>query len=983
MGLPRFYGDYLVNFRKIFLALLPGLIGSLSIDGNPILYEVSERMFNYGSYYDEKRQAEIEKLLASPEGRQQLETNWHNAVINELETLILRYRPQNCLCLCFDGVAPVLKMQHQRQRRFKSTLNQYPGKNNFDSTSISPGTDRMRALDVKIKEWLNKMWLQGKLAARIIYSGSDIPGEGEHKIMEYFRQGLITNSTDVNNNAITHIVHGIDSDLSLLCLGLNRSNIILVRNFRTDQRDGFIPIDALRSSIIETLGAESSIEDFIALVALIGNDFMPPVPGLGIVPNNMELLINAYKQMSTPLVYQNELQLAGVRQLLTILVNNRANIYMNLNKYSEHPYPLSPDTITITDVTPPAQVAGVIPQPVIDIKINYDQLYYEWYHQWGPQGVEVMEPYLNSLPSELIEALDNAQSWATEIAVDFIRVWRWIVIYYLKGMNFINTNLTYPHFRAPLLETMLDYADSIATWPDNKPNNNSEYQLTVLHQMLAILPNREVLPKFLANIATNRLLDYYPQNFVIDFAGVPDAKRYKIAVPGVVKIPDQAIAYIPFIDPYRLVQTLTGIRITAEQNKTYAKGTLLVLDTGTASGQYARQQYSFQQFSKDPRRFVTGHAIPIGKKGGGTVAYAKNLSDVPGDVKATYDDYKLTEQLAAIISRATKRPYDALNALERWLLVNAEDDPNNIFGRKVDIGTDLETGAPVTVGSNMENNNKFITELNEAIKQPANIGRQLFRQLQEAIEKYSPQTPSLDVPKFEPNKVSYRDFTLFLPKERLSIFRQRGTDWQIIAMILRYASLLSKGQQWAIPQEIYAKSVATLNVTVEGFASPLNSQLLILSLNSTSPLAFCSLFPDLDRPFGSRGSFFDVNLVNLITVVNPPFIESVLARAAKYCLSQMEKSEGTGFIFYGPEWVDALYYDILTKSKYYKGHTVLLANKHYYMQGGQKILARFNSVVIAIGNIDNKQLKDILNYYASTLPEPVERKGGYQGRKKP
>lgn len=59
----------------------------------------------------------------------------------------------------------------------------------FENNSISPGTDFMYNLNKQLQ-----FFIQAKIAEdahwqnlEIILSGSDVPGEGEHKILQYIR----------------------------------------------------------------------------------------------------------------------------------------------------------------------------------------------------------------------------------------------------------------------------------------------------------------------------------------------------------------------------------------------------------------------------------------------------------------------------------------------------------------------------------------------------------------------------------------------------------------------------------------------------------------------------------------------------------------------------------------------------------------------------------------------------------------------------
>jgi 5'-3' exoribonuclease 1 len=92
-----------------------------------------------------------------------------------------------------DGVAPVAKLDQQRSRRFKSTYQNTLSRSLFkntdpdpwNTTTITPGTIFMKNLDKRIQEAFSNPELFN--LKEIIISGSNIYGEGEHKIFEYIR----------------------------------------------------------------------------------------------------------------------------------------------------------------------------------------------------------------------------------------------------------------------------------------------------------------------------------------------------------------------------------------------------------------------------------------------------------------------------------------------------------------------------------------------------------------------------------------------------------------------------------------------------------------------------------------------------------------------------------------------------------------------------------------------------------------------------
>ena len=113
-------------------------------------------------------------------------------------------KPRNKMFLAIDGVAPRAKMNQQRSRRFRSSkeraalMADYIAKEgkllddeSFDSNCITPGTEFMFRLGLAFRRWIaykmktDKFWQNG---AEIIFSGPEVPGEGEHKVMDMLEQ---------------------------------------------------------------------------------------------------------------------------------------------------------------------------------------------------------------------------------------------------------------------------------------------------------------------------------------------------------------------------------------------------------------------------------------------------------------------------------------------------------------------------------------------------------------------------------------------------------------------------------------------------------------------------------------------------------------------------------------------------------------------------------------------------------------------------
>ncbi len=185
-------------------------------------------------------------------------------------------------------------------------------------------------------------------------------------------------------------------------------------------------------------------------------------------------------------------------------------------------------------------------------------------------------------------------------------------------------------------------------------------------------------------------------------------------------------------------------------------------------------------------------------------------------------------------------------------------------------------------------------------------------------------------------------FTMSIEKHRYSALK--CNDEQILFMMMRYYILFPSSVQWSVPLDEYTKFYNE-GYTIEGFASPLNSMMLLLGGN------FCSVYDD-DKVFGSIGSFFDADFNGKSVVVNPPFVESLLYDAAVKVTSSLKMSK-CRFIFYGPDWQDSKFMKLLDKNKFVTNKKILKKGTYAYTNAitNTTHVATFNSVCFKLSSM--------------------------------
>ncbi|KAI1494422.1 exoribonuclease Dhp1 [Biscogniauxia mediterranea] len=276
-------------------------------------------------------------------------------------------RPRKLLMIAIDGVAPRAKMNQQRSRRFRSAQEakekqadkeelykmikkqnggvlppetlESVAKKAFDSNTITPGTPFMDILAISLRYWcaykLNTD--PGWANMKVIISDATVPGEGEHKIMNFIRSQRASPDHDPNTR---HVIYGLDADLIMLGLATHEPHFRVLREdvfaqegkARTckicgqkghdaqscrgeakqkegefDEKDKPVPlkpfiwlhVSVLREYLAVELDVpglpfrfdlERAIDDWVFMCSFVGNDFLPHLPALEIRENGIDTL---------------------------------------------------------------------------------------------------------------------------------------------------------------------------------------------------------------------------------------------------------------------------------------------------------------------------------------------------------------------------------------------------------------------------------------------------------------------------------------------------------------------------------------------------------------------------------------------------------------------------------------------------------------------------------------------------------------------
>ena len=494
------------------------------------------------------------------------------AVCAYLENILKFVRPDE-IFLAIDGVAPTAKMNQQRDRRYKSVkeahnmrvLNAKHKKDppvETDFNMISPGTEFMTDLQtaleahIKSQSQTSELWRGLK---KITLSGANVPGEGEHKIMDEIRRrgsNGSTGSTGSNgsngSNAEHPVVYGLDADLIFLSM-LNHPKIVLVRETTYFDKPGdsaaaeaysYLDIQELTAILLKILDRKTGLDalgklgvknvvatdhppsgpsgpsdpvrlirDYAFMCFLLGNDFIPHLPSLRIRDDSLADLIVFYKitawahaddgyllspglDLNYPFFSEFMREIAYVEN--EVLQGHAETRRKSIRRFKERVKQLDPYTRERENYT--------------YVEDKYDDCI-----QLGEPGwrVRYYKEHLNLVHTT--DALFQAQIF--RICKNYLEGCLWVIRYYLGQTD--NWDYQYNFRVAPSAKDVSNFLDNgfteHFTWPKTDP-------VSPYVQLMSILPadSHSLLPKCLHGLMTEKdsVLHYlYPIEFKVSLHG--------------------------------------------------------------------------------------------------------------------------------------------------------------------------------------------------------------------------------------------------------------------------------------------------------------------------------------------------------------------------------------------------------------------------------------------------------------------------------
>ena len=378
MGVPAFFKWLMKRYPKIVIEAREEL--NVGFNLNQIHmnnFGVDERIPPIDNLYFDMNG--IIHPCAHPEDRESPSSlaEMFNSIFDYCDKIIRIIRPRKLIYMAIDGVAPRAKMNQQRSRRFRAALSaqqnervsskiekewkdkglptdfldkQKKEKFKFDSNCITPGTDFLKQCSIAVRAYIKSRLNNDPLWSNlnVVFSDASVPGEGEHKILDFIRTQRTYETYDPNTY---HCIYGADADLIMLSLIMHEPHFCVIRESLSDkfymvcdicgkhghQRQDcdsatgkFVRNKATKEEILaynrekineiefslikigilreylelefkvllaEGKDLERIIDDFVFLCFLVGNDFLPNMPSLKIREGAIDAMVYLYKKI--------------------------------------------------------------------------------------------------------------------------------------------------------------------------------------------------------------------------------------------------------------------------------------------------------------------------------------------------------------------------------------------------------------------------------------------------------------------------------------------------------------------------------------------------------------------------------------------------------------------------------------------------------------------------------------------------------------
>jgi 5'-3' exoribonuclease 1 len=512
MGIPSYFSYIVKNhphiIKKYFKNVLK--VDNLYLDCNSIIYDVYSKIT-------------FDKLTET------IAISIIKQVISKIENYISIIEPQKTVIIAFDGVAPVAKLEQQRQRRYKSGYQNQLSRQIFKKTTpdpwntaaITPGTIFMAELNTMVTSHFNpEKLLKKENQLNILVSGSNKAGEGEHKLFDYIRLHPEKHSNE------TTVIYGLDADLIMLSINhlpvcpniyLFRETPHFIQSINSDlepDANYFLDIPELADKIISHMNNRSNIQcekstndvinrnkvyDYIFICFFLGNDFLPHFPALNIRTGGVDKMINAYMATIKPNEY---------------LTDGKTINWANVRKLVGHLSSLETEYIIAEHKTRDYKERNAIKTSKNESDENNEFKKFENCPQVQRELEKYINPFKPNWQNRYYRSLLNIKTDTTgvltkDVSINYLQGLEWTMKYYTRGC--CDWRWQYKYNYPPLLQDLIKHVPVFPTeFVPEKPFN----PVTEIVQLCYVLPRTSLnlLPNNLGQALIANYSEWYPND---------------------------------------------------------------------------------------------------------------------------------------------------------------------------------------------------------------------------------------------------------------------------------------------------------------------------------------------------------------------------------------------------------------------------------------------------------------------------------------
>ena len=523
MGIPSYFSYIVKNhpsiIKKYFKNVLK--VDNLYLDCNSIIYDVYNKM----SF--EPKSNGINETIGKTIIRQ---------VIAKIEHYIAIIEPQKTVYIAFDGVAPVAKLEQQRQRRYKSWYQNEISKQIYKKTTpdawntaaITPGTIFMCELNSMVSEHFastsKEKYSTEHSKVNNMVSGSNEEGEGEHKLFEYIRKNPEKHASE------TTVIYGLDADLIMLSINhlplspniyLFRETPHFIQSLNSElepDANYFLDIPELTNAIIKHLNKDTSdslpisnynkVYDYIFICFFLGNDFLPHFPALNIRTGGIDKMLNAYRVCIKPnenLTDGKTINWANLRRLISYLSSYEHEYILEEHK--------SRDRIASKNIPRNTNTKA----KANDEKQSLDNEFktFENCPQTERETEKYIDPFRPNWQRRYSRVLlgiktDTTGALTKDVAINYLQGLEWTMKYYTTGCA--DWRWQYKYNYPPLLQDLIKHVPVFPTeFVPLKPYN----PVTEIVQLCYVLPKSSLhlLPKGLGQALITNFSSWYKNDY--------------------------------------------------------------------------------------------------------------------------------------------------------------------------------------------------------------------------------------------------------------------------------------------------------------------------------------------------------------------------------------------------------------------------------------------------------------------------------------